>query len=178
MKRIAIIGITSAGKTTLAEKIHIRCAIPHIDLDALYWGPGWTETPPNIFRIKVADALQGETWVASGNYSKARTVIWTRADTLIWLDYPLFFILQRLWSRTLNRVITHQDLGNGNRESWREQFWSRDSIFLWAIKAHKRYRREFPTLFTLPEYSHLHLLRFRNAYETERWLEKLNRETT
>lgn len=40
--RIIVIGTSGAGKTTLAGRIAARLGIEHVEIDALYHGPGWT----------------------------------------------------------------------------------------------------------------------------------------
>jgi adenylate kinase family enzyme len=37
-----VVGTSAVGKTTLAAALSRRLGVPHIELDALYWGPGWT----------------------------------------------------------------------------------------------------------------------------------------
>lgn len=176
MQRIVVIGTTGAGKSTLAERVAgiLRC--PFVELDALFWGPDWTPMPKDCFRAHVAEALAGERWAAGGNYSAARDVVWTRADTLVWLDYPLPTVLWRLGRRTLHRIVSREALWGGNVETWRGQFASRDSLFLWAFKTHFRRRRETPALLAQPAYAHLHLLRFRTPCAAERWVRAVARE--
>ena len=86
-RRIAVVGTSGSGKTTLAHRLAERLGIPHVELDALHWGPNWTPVAADLFRERVAQALSGEAWVVDGNYSRVRDIIWTRADTLVWLDY-------------------------------------------------------------------------------------------
>ncbi len=40
-QRIAIVGTTGSGKTTLAQQLSQRINVPHIELDALHWEPNW-----------------------------------------------------------------------------------------------------------------------------------------
>lgn len=169
-QRIAIVGVTGSGKTTLARQLSQHLGIPHVELDAFYWGPHWTESPRDVFRERVAQALSGEAWVTDGNYGKARDIVWGHADTLVWLDYSLPLILWRLLRRSLRRVITRQELWHGNRESWRSQFLSRDSLFVWAWQTYPRFRRTYPQLFSQPEYAHLVLVHLRTPRATEEWL--------
>lgn len=172
--RIAVIGVTGSGKTTLAQELSQILDIPHIELDALYWLPNWQPADPPIFRQNVAEALSIPAWVTDGNYSKARDLIWSRATSLVWLDYPLTVILWQLTLRTIRRVITHEVLWNSNYETLRGAFFSRDSLFLWALKTHKRYRLEFERQLALAEYAHLQLFRMRSRRDTSAWLNMIH----
>jgi len=169
-QRIIVVGTTGAGKTTVAQALSQRLGYPHIELDAMYWGPNWTPAPADVFRQAVAQALSGAVWVADGNYGRARDVIWARADTLVWLDYALPVILWRLLRRALERIITQEELWGGNRETWRGQFLSRDSLFLWALTSHPRFSREYPVLLAQPESAHLSVARLRSPGATREWL--------
>jgi adenylate kinase family enzyme len=173
--RIAIIGTTGAGKTTLALRIARTLDVPHVELDALHWGPGWTEASLQLFRERVARALEDTGWVVDGNYHQVRDLVWLRADTLVWLDYPFLVVIGRLLWRTLCRLLGREELWGGNRESWRAQFLSRDSILLWAIKTHWRRRREYPRLLNQPEYAHLAVVHLRSPWATRAWLAGLGR---
>jgi adenylate kinase family enzyme len=172
-RRIVVLGVTGSGKTTLAATLAARLGVPHVELDALHWDRGWTEAPDDVFRARTAHALAGDAWVADGNYSKVRDIAWGRADTLIWLDYPLSLILWRLVRRTTGRIITRVELWNGNRETLRGAFFSRDSLFVWALQTHKRRRTEYTTLPKQPEYAHLQMIRLSSPAATRRWLEQV-----
>ena len=170
MQRVVVVGTTGSGKSTLAERLAGALGCPFIEPDALFWGPNWTPLPTDEFRSQVAAAVAGDAWAIGGNYSVARDLIWPRADTLIWLDYPLPVVLWRLGRRTVRRVVTQEALWGGNRETWRGQFASRDSLFVFALTRHGRYRREFPALLRRPELAHLAVHRLRTPGDTETWV--------
>lgn len=169
-RRIAVIGVTGSGKTTLAGQLAAGLNLTHVELDALHWGPNWTTEPVETFRQKVAQALAADAWVTDGNYSKVRDIIWERADTIVWLDYSLPLILWRLLLRGVRRAYSQEPLWNDNRETWRGLFFSRDSLFLWAIQTYPTHKREYPALLAEPANAHLRLHRLRSPHETERWL--------
>ena len=176
MPRIVIVGTSGAGKSTLGEQAAQALGVPFLELDALFWLPGWVQEADDVFREKVAAAVAADDWVAGGNYSRARDLIWQRADTLVWLDFPLWLTLWRLLKRTIKRIVTQEDLWQtGNRESWRSQFFSRESLFLWAIRSHGRYRRQYHDLLKYPEYSHLVVYRFSTPDEAAHWLRHLSK---
>ncbi len=130
MRRIVVVGTTGSGKSALARQIAGRLAIPHVELDALHWGPNWTGADTAVLRERVTRATQGEDWIVDGNYSRVRDIVWPRADTVVWLDYSLPVILWRLARRTIGRIVTDEELWHENRESIRTTFFSRDSLFL------------------------------------------------
>lgn len=69
-QRIAVIGTTGSGKTIIARKLSLRLGIPHIELDALYWEENWSGVSDEVFRERVAAAIQGDHWIVDGNYSR------------------------------------------------------------------------------------------------------------
>jgi adenylate kinase family enzyme len=172
MRRYVVIGTSGSGKTTLARQIAEQLHIPHIELDALHWGPNWTSTPADVMRQRVDAATDGLAWAVDGNYSKTRDVVWSKATHLIWLDYSFPLVAWRILSRTLRRAILQEELWNGNRESLRMMF-SRESILVWVLQTYWRRRREYPELIARPEYSHLTVYRFRTPGETDKWLAAL-----
>jgi hypothetical protein len=123
-----------------------------------------------VFRDRVRRVVAGERWVVDGNYSKVRDLVWERADTVIWLDYAFPLIFARLLRRTVARVFTGEQLWNGNRERFAEQFLSRDSLFLWAIKSYPRNRVTIPAALAAEEYSHIRVVRLRAPRDARCWL--------
>jgi len=174
-QRISVVGTIGSGKTSFARKTSKLLDAPHIELDALHWEPNWVEAPNDLFRERVKQSLQGDSWVADGNYHQARDIVWNRADTVVWLDYPFRTIMDRLARRTLRRIFTHEQLWNGNQEHIRGLF-TRDSVFLWAIRTYRRRRRQYPILLRKPENSHLTVVRLRSPREAGEFLSKLKQE--
>ena len=170
-QRIAVIGTTGSGKSTLAERIAHELHIPHYELDAFHWEPNWKEAPREETRRRVEAFTGTEAWVTDGNYSFCRDLIWPRLEAIIWLDYPLGVILWRLWLRTWKRIIHKEFLWGTNYEKFWPQFFSKDSLFLWALKTHKRHKQTYPQLLSSPEYAHIKAYRFKSQRETNGWLQ-------
>ncbi|MBI3944252.1 MAG: adenylate kinase [Chloroflexi bacterium] len=172
--RIVVVGTTGAGKTTLARRISQRLAIPFIELDAIFWGPNWTAVPAEVFYTRTAHALNGDAWIVDGNYGKVRDITWGRAHSIIWLDFSLAVIMARLFRRTMKRLIRKEELWHGNRERWQTHFFSRDSLFLWALQTYHRRRAEYKALFRQPEYAHLNIIHLPSPQAADTWLAGLS----
>lgn len=168
MRRVVVGGETSSGKTTFSRALAERMGVPAIELDALFWGAGWTKAAPEEFRARVAAVTAGVAWVVDGNYSSTRDLVWSRADTFIWLDPPFRILLWRLFRRTNRRIRTREDLWNGNHETFRDAYLSTDSLYLWLVRAYGRHRRAWPV--AIAEHPHLQVLRFRSGPEAAAWL--------
>jgi adenylate kinase family enzyme len=171
--KIVVVGTSCSGKSTFARAISSRLGVECIELDALFWEPGWVEASVEVFRERTERALETHAWVAEGNYRKVRDLLWKRAETLIWLDYPFHIVFTRALFRTIKRVVTREILWNGNRESFRKSFLSRQSILLWVLQTYPQRKREYPELLSRPEYAHLKVLRFQSPRDAEGYLRGL-----
>lgn len=176
MERIVIIGVTGAGKTTLAFNMAARLGLPYTDLDNLYWRPGWQSAPEKEFREKAYDAAAADRWVMTGNYKSVRDVLWQRADTLVWLDYSFNTALYRLSKRTLRHLLEGTSVCNGNRETLSNIF-SRNGIIPWFFKTYGPRKQEYDRIFNdAAAYPHLQKIRLRNQQDADRFIAGLNRE--
>lgn len=173
MNRIVVVGVSGAGKTALARQLAQRLDLSRVELDALFWDANWTQAAPEVFRERVAQALCADRWVIDGNYSQVRDLIWSQADTVVWLDYGLRTILMRVVRRTLRRIFTREELWNGNRESFFKGLFTRDSIILWAITTYSEKRRRYLAAQVDPAYTHLDIIRLRTPLDTQVWLAQL-----
>jgi len=172
--KIAIVGTSGSGKTTLARQMSQRLAVPHIELDALHWEPNWTEATIDVFRSRVKTALSGDAWVVDGNYSKIRPLVWTRADTIVWLDYSFAIVMRQILQRTIRRVVLQEDCCNGNRETFQKSFLSSDSVIVWAVQTYQKNRSQYATLFQQPEFGHLKKVRLTSPKMAQRWLSEVS----
>ena len=157
--RYVVVGTSGSGKTTLSAALAAVFGCPHVELDVIHWLPGWEMMPDKEFREAVEQATVGNQWVVDGNYSKVRDVTWPRADAVIWLDFSFPVVMSRIIWRTLRRIFGPADPFEGCQETLRQQFFSRDSVILWAAKTWRRRRREYPELLDRPEYRHLDVFR-------------------
>jgi adenylate kinase family enzyme len=142
-QRIAVVGPVASGKSTLAAAIAAHTGLPHVDLDQLFWSPGWTPVHADTFASCVASVARSPRWVIDGNYGDqiGETVL-GHAQLAVWLDLPLRVCLPRLLRRSLRRARSGQELFAGNRETW-SHLIARDSILRWGPAHHHRHRRRW-----------------------------------
>lgn len=168
LARVVVIGTSSVGKTTFARRLASSHGTRAVELDSLYWGPGWTPRPD--FPEAVAAAVQHPRWVIDGNYSSVRDIVWRRCTSIVWLDYSFARVLARALRRTARRVVTGERLYGGNRETIRGAFFDPEGPPWLVVRTHARRRREFPALFRRPEYAHASITRLRTPAAAETFL--------
>jgi adenylate kinase family enzyme len=166
MRKVAVIDGTGSGKSTVSRLLADRLGVPHIELDALFWKPGWQMPSADEFKPIVAEALESDGWVADGNYrTRLGTFVLEQADLVVWLDMPLWTKFWRIFRRTLRRLRTREVLWGTNVNTWRGAFLSRNSLFWWLLKTHFPNRRNLPKI--LEPYPHV---RLRSPREVERFV--------
>ena len=171
MQRISVIGSSGSGKTTVARALAQRLDLPYLELDSVFHLPGWQPRPDEDFREIVRQFVAGERWVVDGNYTShgVADVVWPRADTVVWMDPPRRVVMRRVIGRTLRRVLTREELWNGNREPW-TNLYSRDpekNVIVWAWTRYDHVRSRYAALLGSPRWSHLEVVRLRTGRETE-----------
>jgi adenylate kinase family enzyme len=172
VRRISVVGNSGSGKSTVGRQLAASLGVPFLELDSIYHQPGWVPLPAEEFRRRVAEVAAGDGWVIDGNYSKARPLVWARADTVVWLDLPRWTVMRQVVWRTLRRAAFRAELWNGNRERWANLFtWApEDSVISWAWHRHAVYRERYAAAAADPANAHLHFVRLRSRAEINRFL--------
>ncbi len=177
-QRVVVVGSSGSGKSTLARTLRDRFGHSWLELDAVQHLEGWQTRPADESAALIRDFVHREQrWVIDGNYAHFRDLIWPRADTVVWLDLPRLTVLRSLVARTLRRLLTREELWNGNRERWTNlcSLDPEESVIAWSMTHFERYRQEYAALMEGPEWPHLHWERLESRAATERWLQHLAR---
>ena len=93
MQRVLVLGC--AGKSTFSRRLAAITGLPRVELDVVFWRPGWVQTPREEFLAIVAKLCEQPAWILDGNYSSSLHVRLPGADTVILLDYPRHLCLRR-----------------------------------------------------------------------------------
>lgn len=172
MRRVNVVGVSGSGKSTLGRELAGRLGVPHVELDGIHHLPGWEPIGLEAFRQEVGAAVGGDGWVVDGNYSGVRDLVWAAADTVVFLDLPRWRTTCRVLRRSLLRVVTREELWNGNREEW-QNLLSRDferNVVLWSWVTHARRRAEFAAAERDPRWGHVRFVRLRNPQQVAAFL--------
>ncbi len=161
--RVVIAGASGAGKSTLAREISARTGIPHVEIDALHWGAGWTSRPEFLddARAFVAE----DRWITEWQYRRARDLVVARATVLVWLDLPFPLVLARVVRRTAQRRRRRTELWNGNVEpGLRHALLNPEGVIRWSVATRRKYAPLIAALeTTAPHVAIIRLRRRRDA---------------
>jgi adenylate kinase family enzyme len=135
MRRVLVIGISGAGKSTFSRALAVRTGLPIIHLDTEFWQPGWKVTPPEHWRAKVASLVAREAWIMDGNYGGTLDLRLPRADAVLWFDFPRLVCLGRAIKRVLT---THGRVRNDLAPGCPEKFDLEFLRYIWDFNAKSR----------------------------------------
>lgn len=172
MQRVSVVGNSGSGKTSLARELAAALRAPLLELDSVFHLPDWTELPADEFRARVTAFTRADRWVVDGNYSTVRPIVWARADTVVWVDPPHPVVMTRVVRRTLRRLVTREELWNGNREPW-SNILSLDpgrSIIAWSWTQRRKYRDRYSGAMADPEWAHMEFVPVRTRTDRRRLL--------
>ena len=173
LQRISVVGSSGSGKSTYGAALAGALGYPFVELDALHWKPNWTETSDTELLAELRPLLDQSQWVIDGNYgSLVQKDVWERADTVVWLNLSRWTVMRSVTQRTLKRMVTREELWNGNREDPRNLFSLNPSknLIVWTWTRYDGYVARYFDAMSDPEWSHLEFVRLRSRSEMGEYL--------
>lgn len=165
MDRVLVIGPCGAGKSTLSTQLAKRFGLPLFHMDQLNWKAGWQESEACELRAKLDAVIAQPRWMIDGNYGGTLVPRLERADTVIYLDFPIYLcllrVLRRIWKF---RGRTRPDMTEGCPERLDMGF----IFYLIGWNSGPRIRTEAK----LEEYEGA-LVRLKNPAQLRDWLDSL-----
>lgn len=175
MRRVALFGPPATGKSTLARWLSTVLNSPHTDLDDILFTPQGP-LPLKEFRRQAFLVTAADGWIVEGNYSKLQDVVWHRADTLIWLDFPLPLILYRIIRRSLRQLAGREDSAQARRLTWSTAFFARRSLLRTAIRKYRSNRPRYARQMAETAGRGVVVVRLRSPREVQRWKQRTAKE--
>ncbi|MDM8517551.1 hypothetical protein QUF76_15250 [Desulfobacterales bacterium HSG16] len=173
LQKTIVIGTSCCGKTTFAGRLAATLQSHHIELDAIYWLPGWNPRNTLDFINMVESKTSRDNWVTDGNYKNVREIILPRATAIIWLNYTLPRVFYQAIKRTITRSWTKEALYSGNFESFQKSFFSRESILLWVLTSFNKRKRTYGKLFNEKPFPDMSYIEFRRPCDAEAFFKTL-----
>ena len=120
--KIAIVGYSGSGKSTMAQKLGAYYQVEVLHLDSVHFLPNWIERPRADMQKMVRDFLNTHSdWVIDGNYTDCdyeRRM--ESADQIIMMLFPPLASLWRVVRRYLHyRNTSRPDQGRSKRAQQR-----------------------------------------------------------
>ena len=123
MHRVLVIGPCGAGKSTLSVGLGEKLVLPVHHMDQLNWQRGWVESSKDEIREKLTGIIATDRWLIDGNYGGTLGERLERADTVVYLDYPLRLCVWRLVRRIFQyHGRTRPDMTEGCPERFDLEF--------------------------------------------------------
>ncbi len=124
-RRVLVIGMAGAGKSTFSRALSARTGLPVIHLDVHYWKPGWVKPSEREWRNEQRALLAGPAWIADGNDPETLDLRLGRAETVVLLETPWWICAGRAFLRGLRKPVGEMPEGCDDsairrlRDEWR-----------------------------------------------------------
>lgn len=135
MRKVLVIGSSGAGKSRFAARLAERTGLPLIHLDALYWKPGWVQTPRDEWVRTIDELLARDAWILDGNYANSLDRRLAACDTVIFLDLPRAVCL---WRAVKRRIVFHRRSRPDMREGCTERITGEFVRWIWEYPGKRR----------------------------------------
>lgn len=134
-RRVAVIGVPGAGKSTVSRALGEILGLTVTHLDALFWQPNWQETPLADWITRQQELVNGPCWLIDGSYNRTLAIRLERADLVVFLDFSTWQCLWRVGKRWwAYRGRIRPDVAAGCKERIDLEFLR----FVWSYRRRKR----------------------------------------
>lgn len=98
--KIALLGFSASGKSTLAKWLAETYQLPLLHLDTIQFTANWQDRPLEEGQAMVKEFMSQDSWVIDGNYRKFFQVErLEEADMIIFMNFPAYRALPRAIKR-------------------------------------------------------------------------------
>lgn len=162
--KIIVIGSPGAGKSTFSRRLRDITGLPLYYLDMINHRPDKTTATREEFDSYLSEILRTDKWIIDGNYQRTIEARLEKCDTVFLLDFPLEVCL----AGAAARVGTKREDMPWVEEELDEEFRQ------WIVNFPKD---KLPEIYQmLNKYRGKNIMIFKSRQETEKYLQKLEKE--
>ena len=162
-----VIGCAGSGKSTLARQLASRSGLPLVERDGL----GAEGSAGYLSAI--AEMAARPRWILDGAPYYADELVYSAADTVVFLDYPKTLVLWRVLRRTARVEVLRRRAG-AHRPQGLSALRDREHPLRWAWTSHADRHREGLALMARPDLAQTQILRFTCPAMARRWLRQMS----
>ncbi len=168
--KIAVLGASGTGKTTIGEKLGKKLNIKHLPLDSVYWKKDWQNISKEDFNTYMKEFLvKNKSWVIDGNYTNNKHFKYRldAADIIIYLDFGTQMSLKGIHQR--EQQYKHQvrsDMAEGCIEGI-------DQVFLQYVIFFDRFKGKYLKALVNKYRNNKQVLVFKTRKELYNWYNQL-----
>lgn len=168
-RRFNVVGTSGCGKSAFSRRLAEHLQLPYVEMDRLFWKADWAEPTDTEFFSKLGTAIEPDSWVLDGNYTRTTPIKWPRTELVIWLDMPFHTTLTQVTWRSFKRALFAVELWpqTGNVETFKRSFLSRKSVIWWSVSHFASNRRKYERLMASNQYPELAFLRLSSRAQVE-----------
>jgi hypothetical protein len=104
--KVVILGRGASGKSTFARRLGAITGLPVVELDQVFWRPGFAATPQPEWKARQRELVEGERWILDGDLGPydVPEIRLAAADAIVLLDFPLWRCAWRALRRSPERA--------------------------------------------------------------------------
>jgi len=125
-----IFGRPGSGKSTFTNVLHKTTGLPLHHLDKHFFTKNWIERDTQEFLKIQQSIVDTNSWIIDGNSIKSLEMRYSRADLVLYLNFPRWLCYIRVFKRIFDKNIAIDDRAEGCRDSasWKllEYMWTFD----------------------------------------------------
>lgn len=116
-----IFGRPGSGKSTFAFDLHKATGLPLYHLDKYFFASNWVERDYQEFLDIQRSIVDGHEWIIDGNSTKSLEMRYSKADLILYFNYPRWVCYWRIFKRLFNKNRKIDDRAENCKETVR---WS------------------------------------------------------
>lgn len=173
MKKILIVGVNGAGKTTFAKELSEILDIPLIFIDKIYRTDNWCLADKEYADSVINSALSEDSWIIDGNNKTTLTDRLKCCDTVFYFDFNTVSCLVNCIKRTIkNYGVQRDDVGGSNNI---EKFDLNKLYFFKSVLFFNRNnRKDYYDM--INSVQGLNLIVFKNRKQVNEYLKKIRKQ--